>query len=282
MATYVAGDPHGCFGAFRRLLAEIGFGAGDRMVVVGDLVNRGPESAEMVRWVKEREGTAEAVLGNHDIFMLLVHEGFASLHDADTTGDLLEGADAGELCGWLRRRPLALRIGDYLVVHAGIPPDWDVTDAEREARAVEEAFRGPDYRSLFGRLLGNEPALVDEESGPADRLRYAVNALTRMRMCRSDSGALDFSHKGGPEGAAPGLKPWYDFRGDFGGTTVVCGHWASLGARDMGHVVSLDSGCAWGGRLTCLRLEDRKMFSVPGAEGATPPWAGQAASSPPK
>jgi len=153
MATYVAGDPHGCFGAFRRLLAEIGFGAGDRMVVVGDLVNRGPESAEMVRQVKEREGTAEAVLGNHDIFMLLVHEGFASLHDADTTGDLLEGRDAGELCGWLRRRPLALRIGDYLVVHAGIPPDWDVTDAEREARAVEATFRGPDYRLLFRRLL---------------------------------------------------------------------------------------------------------------------------------
>lgn len=266
MATYVVGDPHGCLQSFLRLMRHAGAGDADRVLVVGDLVNRGPDSLGMLRWVMERPGRAESVLGNHDIYLLLAHAGIARLHEGDTMGDVLGHRDADGMCEWLCRRPFTVRHGEFVTVHAGIPPGWDVATAEEQGGKVADVFRGEGRAGLFRDLLGDKTARWEDARTGADRGRYTVNALTRMRMCRAGDGGLDFSHKGAPEGAGEGLRPWYDFHAGFGGDTVVFGHWASLGARDMGRAVSLDSGCVWGRRLSCLRLEDRRLFSVPAAE----------------
>lgn len=266
MATYVVGDPHGCLDSFLALLRHARVGADDRVVVVGDLVNRGPDSLGMVRWVRERPGRVETVLGNHDVHMLLVRMGIARAHPGDTTRDLLEHPEAGEMCDWLRSRPFSIRHGTYVIVHAGVPPGWDIATLEARAGEIAAVFRSPDHGGFFRRMLGNRPDRWEDARTDRERWRYIVNALTRMRMCRADSGALDFSHKGPPDSAGPGLRPWFDFHPGFGADTVVFGHWASLGERDMGHAVSIDAGCAWGRRLCCLRLEDRRLFSVPAQE----------------
>ncbi len=264
MATYVVGDPHGHFQTFLRLLSHAGIGSGDRVLFVGDLVNRGPQSLEMLQWVRDNSH-AEAVLGNHDIFMLMVHEGLADPHGTDTTRSILNHPDAPSLCDWLRNRPFALDVDPYLIVHAGIAPDWTIGQIMPLAREVEQVFRGKERHSFFPALLGNQPALWKNAEARHDRLRFIVNALTRIRMCETESGAMDFSHKEGREDPEGRFKPWFEFHTSFQDRTVVFGHWASLGAGDHGHVISLDSGCAWDGGLSCLRLEDRRMFTVPTA-----------------
>lgn len=255
MALYVVGDIQGCLGSLDRLLRRIRFRPGrDRLWLVGDLVNRGPDSAGVLR--RARELNAEVVLGNHDLHLLAVAAGARPVKAGDTFNDVLEAADRDELLNWLACRPLLARddaIG-YLMVHAGMPPAWDVAAATSFAREVETllARRGRD-KSFLAAMYGDEPEQWRSDLAGMERVRYIINALTRLRFCDNESRlALGYS---GPPGTQPGgFEPWFKL---WSGRShrIVFGHWSRLGAGDHGVAISTDSGCVWGGELSAVRLE---------------------------
>jgi bis(5'-nucleosyl)-tetraphosphatase (symmetrical) len=261
VATYAIGDVQGCYEQLQRLLERLRYDpARDTLWFVGDLVNRGPRSAQTVRFVKGLGERAVTVLGNHDLSLLAVAEGIRRPHASDTFGDVLDAPDRDELLGWLRHRRLMHAEGRYAMVHAGLLPQWSVAQALALAREVEEALRGPGYLEFLRRMYGNEPARWSDSLSGYDRLRLIVNAMTRMRLAAPD-GTLEFGHKLGLSDLPPGYLPWYDVPGRASrGTTIVFGHWAALGLLVREDVIGLDSGCVWGRTLSAVRLEDRRVF----------------------
>jgi len=258
MPTYAIGDVQGCFDELKRLLVRVGFAQTDRLWFVGDLVNRGPKSLEVLRFVKGLGERAIAVLGNHDLHLVTQHEGFERPRKDDTFADVLQAADARELVDWLRTRPLMHVEGGYAMVHAGLLPQWSISKAFTLGKEVEAALAGPDYREFLGNMYGSQP---DQWSGSLagwDRLRVIVNAMTRLRFVTPE-GKMDFRAKGSTP--PPGHVPWFEARQDR--KTIVCGHWSALGLKTAKKLAALDSGCVWGGKLTALRLEDRALFQVP-------------------
>ncbi len=272
MATYAIGDVQGCMRELEALLAACAFDARrDRLWFVGDLVNRGPASLEVLRFVKDLGASATAVLGNHDLHLLCVAQGVARPRPDDTLAAVLAAPDCGELLAWLRTVPLLYAEGEYILVHAGLLPQWDAAKAERLAAEVQDALRGPDHATFLAQLYGSQPAAWDDALCGADRTRVVVNAMTRMRFC-SEAGVMEFRAKGGLDAAPPGYRPWFEVPGRRTATnTVVCGHWSALGLRMHPHLMALDSGCVWGGALTAVRLEDRRVFqaSSPGYQDAS-------------
>lgn len=267
MSTYAIGDVQGCHDQLRRLLERIDFDPGrDRLWFVGDLVNRGPQSAAVVRFVKSLGERAVTVLGNHDLALLAVAAGMQKPHASDTFGDILAAPDREELLDWLRRRKM-MHAGDgYAMVHAGLLPQWTIAQALALAREVEDALGDPDYLSLLRRMYGNEPAHWHDNLTGVDRLRVIVNAMTRMRLVSTD-GAMEFSHKTGLQNLPAGHLPWYEVPGRASrDTPVIFGHWASLGLVLRPDVIALDTGCVWGRRLSAMRLEDRRISDCGCAE----------------
>ncbi|MEC5398141.1 symmetrical bis(5'-nucleosyl)-tetraphosphatase [Uliginosibacterium sp. H1] len=262
---YVVGDLQGCLDPLLRLLDEVDFDAeaGDRLWVVGDLINRGPQSVDTLRFVRGLDDAAVAVLGNHDLATLAAVAGVSGkLGKVPAAQELLDAPDAAELVDWLRERPLLHVDGSHVMVHAGLLPAWSVSQAQALAREVERALRSPDWREFMAQMFGNEPDRWSDDLQGWDRLRVVVNAMTRMRFLGED-GSLQMKAKGSPDQAPEGLLPWYAVKDAvWRSHTVLCGHWSALGLRDMGRVVALDSGCVWGGCLSALRLEDRRIFQV--------------------
>lgn len=266
MSTYAIGDVQGCYDELQRLLARCSFREGkDRLWFVGDLVNRGPKSLETLRFAKGLGAGATVVLGNHDLHLVSVHEGFAKRRDADTFDDVLEAPDSAELIDWLRTRPLMHVEGDWAMVHAGLLPQWSTGKARSLASEVEGALRGPDYRGFLKSMYGSKPDRWSDALAGWDRLRVIVNAMTRMRYCTPE-GKMDFKAKGTTP--PPGHVAWYELRNDK--ESIVCGHWSALGLKLTDRLAALDSGCVWGGKLTALRLEDRALFEVPCAGYQSP------------
>lgn len=263
MPTYAIGDLQGCHIALEKLLDTIAFDpARDKIWLVGDLVNRGTGSVEILRWAMGLGDALVTVLGNHDLHTLAVAEGFVPLHRSDTIQDVLEAPDRDELLAWLRRQPLAYREGEYFLVHAGLLPQWTAARALELAGEVQEVLRGESYLSFFEHMYGNEPRFWHEGLHGMSRLRMITNAMTRLRYC-TPQGDIDFAHKG-PPGSQPGnLLPWYEVpRRASRDTTILFGHWSALGLMARENVVALDTGCLWSGQLTALRLEDRRLFQV--------------------
>lgn len=264
---YVIGDVQGCFDELQILIQKIGFDPGqDRLWVAGDLINRGPGNLAVLRYLKSLGERVVCVLGNHDIFFLAVVSGAVSQTPEDTLQDLLEAPDRDELVDWLRRRPLFHVEDGYAMVHAGLLPQWSVAQAEDLAAEVECELGGEHWQEFLRGLWGGKPcAWRDDLTGP-DRLRLIVNAMSRLRFLRSDA-SIDLKPKGCPEDQ-PGLIPWYAYPDARWQThTILHGHWSALGYRNTGGVVSLDTGCVWGGRLSALRLKDRHLFQVEGLSG---------------
>ncbi|MBE0623647.1 MAG: symmetrical bis(5'-nucleosyl)-tetraphosphatase [Burkholderiales bacterium] len=264
MATYAIGDVQGCHGALRRLLDAIGFGrARDRLWFVGDLVNRGPDSLATLRLVRDLGDTAVTVLGNHDFHLLAVAAGHAKLHRGDTLDQVLAAPDREELLAWLRQRPILHVEGNWAMVHAGLLPQWSIARAQMLAQEVEAELRGANWRDFLATLYGNMPDAWSESLRGADRLRVIVNAMARMRFCTAD-GTIELRTKGESVDAPRGFFPWFDAPArasrDY---TLVCGHWSTLGLKLRPDLLALDSGCVWGGSLSAVRLEDRKLFQVP-------------------
>jgi bis(5'-nucleosyl)-tetraphosphatase (symmetrical) len=263
MATYAIGDVQGCMRELEALLAACAFDARhDRLWFVGDLVNRGPASLEVLRFVRGLGSRATAVLGNHDLHLLCLAQGVARPRPDDTLDAVLAAPDRDELLAWLRSLPMLHAEGENILVHAGLIPQWELATAESLAREVQDALRGPDYCEFLSRLYGSEPSAWDDALSGADRTRVVVNAMTRMRFC-SDAGVMEFRAKGGLDAAPAGYRPWFEVPGrKTASSTVVCGHWSALGLRIDPHLIALDTGCVWGGALTAVRIGDRRIFQV--------------------
>ena len=264
MATYAIGDLQGCFFSFKELLKKIQFNpAHDRLWFVGDLINRGPGSLDVMRWIFEHQSSVVTVLGNHDLHTLVVAEGFVSAHRSDTIQSLLDAPDAPELLGWLRQQALVHFEHDYLMVHAGLLPEWTVDQALTLAAEVKVALQAPNYREFLKHMYGNDPKCWDDGLTGWDRLRVITNAMTRLRIC-STKGEMEFKFKGELENIPNGYQPWFDLTQRASvNTPIVFGHWSALGLQHKNNVYSLDTGCLWGGHLSAMRLEDRKIFQVP-------------------
>jgi bis(5'-nucleosyl)-tetraphosphatase (symmetrical) len=265
MSFYAIGDIQGCHTEFCQLLDLIGFSAReDRLWLVGDIVNRGPDSLAALREVKALGDAAVTVLGNHDFHLLMVAAGHAKLHRQDTLKQILEAPDRDELLDWLRRRPLVVVEGERLLVHAGLLPQWTPATALMLSREIEAMLAGAHADAFLTALYGDEPRAWRDDLEGFDRLRVAVNAFARLRFCTAD-GTMDLDEKRGPQTAPAGFRPWFEHEGRASaGVTIVCGHWSTLELKLYPNVLMLDSGCLWGGSLTALRLDDHRVYQVPG------------------
>lgn len=281
MSTYAIGDPQGCAAAFDALLERVDFDAArDRVWVVGDLVNRGPDSLGVLRRIIALGDAASVVLGNHDLHLLAVAAGVRRPGRGDTLDAVLDAPDAATLLDWLRHRPLAHRETiavtapsharvDTLMVHAGVLPGWSADDTMRLAGEFEAALRADDWRDTLATLFGNRPHRWRKELRGADRLRVIVNGLTRLRFCSSDD-RMDFDAKDAPAATGEhfpvppaGYRAWFDIaERRTRDACVVFGHWSTLGLLIRDDAIALDTGCVWGGALTAVRLEDRATFRV--------------------
>ncbi|TFW33992.1 symmetrical bis(5'-nucleosyl)-tetraphosphatase [Massilia horti] len=269
MRTYVIGDLQGCAHEAQVLLDHIYEDAGGdaRILFVGDLINRGPQSLAALRRIKALSeasgGKVEALLGNHDLHLLAVAAGARQLGKSDTLGEILAAPDRDELIAWLRQRPLAMFVDAHLLVHAGVPPQWSAAKTMALAGEVEAVLRSDEWIGFLGQMYGNEPDRWDDALEGVARLRCIVNALTRLRLCEPD-GTMDFIHKEsdrGPEGST--LLPWFEVPGrQTADVTVVFGHWSAMGLVLRPNLVGLDSGCVWGGKLSAVCLDDRALLQV--------------------
>ncbi len=269
MATYAVGDVQGCYDALRRLLDVVAFDpANDTLWCVGDLVNRGPQSLQTLRFIISLGDAAVSVLGNHDLHLLVVAAGHSKVQRGDTLDDILHASDRDELLAWLRRQKLFHADKGYAMVHAGLLPQWSIAQALALSREVEAALRADKHDELMRDMYGNEPRNWRDDLRGHDRLRVIINAMTRMRLCTIE-GTMEFKHKLAPvPGTMPeGYLPWYDIPGRASADTpILFGHWASLGVLLRPDIVGLDSGCVWGRKLSAMRLEDRRTFQC-GCDG---------------
>jgi bis(5'-nucleosyl)-tetraphosphatase (symmetrical) len=268
MAVYAIGDVQGCYAALMALLESIPFDPHrDRLWFTGDLVNRGPESRRVLRFVRDLGERAVTVLGNHDLHLLAVAYACTQTRRSDTLDDILAADDRDDLIDWLRARPLLHRdpVLGYTLVHAGLPPAWDVDTAAVRAAEVSVELRGARPEALLDNMYGNEPVCWREDLKGWARMRFIINAFTRMRFCDA-GGALHLEYKGPPGRQPAPLEPWFAVPGRRSrGQNIVFGHWSALGRYRGEGVIGLDSGCLWGGALTAVRLDaaEPEFFSVP-------------------
>jgi bis(5'-nucleosyl)-tetraphosphatase (symmetrical) len=256
MALYLIGDVQGCDEALGRLLHTIDFSPSrDTLVLLGDLVNRGPQSLAVLRRMIALEGSAHCLLGNHDLHLLAVAHGVRKPHRSDTLDEILQAPDRERLLDWLRWRPLALQMQDWLMVHAGVLPQWDAAQTLALAQELEHELRSPDWGVFLHNMYGNVPDQWDEGLRGMDRLRVIVNALTRLRFCSAD-GVMEFETKDSAASAPEGFMPWFEVPGRRSeGTGIAFGHWSTLGDVGRNDLLALDTGCVWGGCLTAARLD---------------------------
>ncbi|HYO28476.1 MAG TPA: symmetrical bis(5'-nucleosyl)-tetraphosphatase, partial [Azonexus sp.] len=251
MATYAVGDIQGCFNSLERLLDKCAFSpTRDRLWLVGDMVNRGPKSLETLRFIKSLGDLALPVLGNHDLYLLMVAEGGAKARGKDDTlQPILEATDRDDLLDWLRRQPLCHVEGHYCMVHAGLLPQWTTQQARALAREAEATLQGRKYREFIANMWGSKPDCWSDDLSGWPRLRVIVNAMTRMRFC-TGRGVMDFHAKGETFKAPKGYMPWFEVPGRKSAEAVlVTGHWSALGLKVTDNLLALDSGCLWGGHL---------------------------------
>jgi bis(5'-nucleosyl)-tetraphosphatase (symmetrical) len=253
---YLIGDLQGCCDAFERLLAEIGFSPSrDHLTVLGDLVNRGPNSLKTLQRLHGMGSAVGALLGNHDLHLLAVAHGLRPEHRSDTLRGILDSPDRALWIDWVRQRPLAVMQAGWLCVHAGVVPQWDAAQTLALAGEVESMLRGPDLGAFLAVMYGNEPRRWSELLDGADRLRFTINVLTRIRYC-SDDGTLDFKTKDAAAEAPEGYKPWFEVSGRATEqVSIAFGHWSTLGLIQRPHLMCLDTGCVWGGALTAVRVD---------------------------
>jgi len=267
MPHYSIGDIQGCFAELQQLLEKIRFDpANDRVWFTGDLVNRGPQSLDTLRWIKNLGKSAIVILGNHDLHLLAVAEGVVAKKNLDTLDDILAAPDRDELCNWLRQQKLIHHdphLG-FTMVHAGIPPQWDVPTALARANEVEAQLQSPNYIEYLRHMYGNQPDQWSDNLQGWDRLRLITNYFTRLRFC-TPQGTLELINKKEAEHAPPGYFPWYQVLHPANQTEkIIFGHWAALSGRtNIENIFALDTGCVWGHCLTAMRLEDQKLFQVP-------------------
>ncbi|MFV1997042.1 MAG: symmetrical bis(5'-nucleosyl)-tetraphosphatase [Acidiferrobacterales bacterium] len=258
MAIYAIGDVQGCFEPLTALLEKIDFNKNrDRLWFTGDLVNRGPDSVAVLRFVRALGNSAITVLGNHDLHLLAIASGHAKQKRRDTLAHFLAADDRDELLLWLRTRPLLHRDSTlgYTMVHAGLAPQWSLEEAQQLAAEVEQILRSDNYREFFPHMYGNHPYWWQSSLAGWDRLRFITNVFTRIRYC-DNNGNLDLEQKGAPAEVPAPLKPWFEYRDKRNaGETILFGHWSTLGFIKTNDVICLDGGCLWGGKLIAIQID---------------------------
>ncbi len=265
MATYAIGDIQGCYRPLQDLLARCAFDpASDRLWLVGDLVNRGPDSLAVLRLLRSLGDAVHTVLGNHDLYLLMLAAGVRPRGADEGLSTILQAPDRDELLHWLRQQPLLRVYPQHVLVHAGLLPQWSWQQAAALAAEVATVLRAGEITDFLLQLAGNKPRLWDDSLAGMERLRLVVNACTRMRFCHAD-GSLDFDAKGPPNAAPKGCLPWFELPSVRPPThTIVCGHWSALGLHRAPGLLALDTGCVWGGPLTAVRIENDEVIQVPG------------------
>jgi bis(5'-nucleosyl)-tetraphosphatase (symmetrical) len=257
VACYLIGDLQGCDAPLARLLAKVGFSPSrDTLYLLGDLVNRGPASAAVLRRLMGYGDAARCLLGNHDLSLLAVAHGFRAPHRNDTMDDILQSPGREAMLEWLRHRSMALQAHGLLMVHGGVLPSWDVAQTLALAGEVEAVLRGAQLADFLAQMWGNQPDHWEDGLAGADRLRVVVNALTRLRFC-TPQGVMDLKASGRLDQAPPGMLAWFDVPGRrTAGTCIAFGHWSTLGYLRRPDIISLDTGCVWGGCLSALKLDE--------------------------
>jgi bis(5'-nucleosyl)-tetraphosphatase (symmetrical) len=279
MALYLIGDVQGCDEPLARLLDHIAFSPSrDQLVLLGDLVNRGPDSLAVLRRMQRLDGAAQSLLGNHDLHLLGVAQGARKHGRKDTLDEVLAAPDRDALLDWLRRQPMALHReladGELLMVHAGVLPQWSLADTLALAAELESVLRGPAWTEFLQNMYGNEPAQWNDALSGSARLRVIVNALTRLRFCSAE-GVMEFETKDGSAAAPAGFMPWFDVPGRrTAKLTIAFGHWSTLGWLSRPDLLSTDTGCVWGGCLSAVRIgattADRELIQVRCAQAQKP------------
>lgn len=273
MATYAIGDIQGCYDELRNALDSIKFDPSkDSLWFVGDLVNRGPKSLEALRFIKSLDKAAICVLGNHDLHLLAMAYGEKKHSKKDTLLDVLNAPDSEELLTWLRHQPLMhhdKKLG-FNMIHAGLPPQWDIETALSCAHEVEKVLRGPDHKDYFVNMYGNEPDTWSKKLSGMERHRFITNCFTRLRMCTPE-GQLRLKYKGIPGDECDQCTPWYKAaKRKTAKDKIIFGHWSTLGYVEENNVWALDTGCLWGGSLTLLRIDKKHPkphhFNCPGQQ----------------
>lgn len=263
---FLIGDLQGCSDAFDRLRAEIGFSPSrDHLHVLGDLVNRGPDSVGVLQRLVALGNAATCLLGNHDLHLLAVAAGVQRMRRGDTLQALLDHAQRDAWLHWLRHGRMADMAHGWLLVHAGVLPQWDAAQTLARADEVHGVLRSERFDAFLPQMYGNLPARWDDALHGDDRWRVIINALTRLRFCMDD-GTMEFSVKGSTDAALPGYKPWYDIAARRTlGQPIAFGHWSTLGLLERADLLALDTGCVWGGPLTAARIDGgrREVFQVP-------------------
>jgi len=278
MAIYLVGDIQGCFNELTALLSQVDFNRNkDTLYLAGDLVARGPNSLETLRFVKSLGNSAKVVLGNHDLHLLSVHAGIKKAKKSDQLSALLAAPDVDELMDWLAAQPLLQEIlktststdkatvaptDSAYMSHAGISPQWQLTDALEQAELIHTKLASSERKTWLALMYGEQPNNWYNAITDIEKFRYSINALTRMRFCFTD-GSLEFTHKGAPKNTAiANIAPWYELSTTINNTAWVFGHWAALmGKSSHANIYPLDTGCVWGNQLTMLRWHDKKYFT---------------------
>ncbi len=261
MATYVVGDVQGCFLTFQKLLAEIKFDEKtDKLILVGDVINRGPHSLPMLRFLKAHAASMQMVLGNHEIFAIALALDAVKIRRAHTLQDLLSASDKNELINFLRAQPLLRQIGNNIFVHAGILPIVSLDDAMQSASEISQILQSDKAAKFLARYFEKIPTGHKHGAKRKRSLRLALAYFTLLRMCES-ADVMDLSYNSVLENAPTRLKPWFHLRND-GHYTFYFGHWAALGFYKYQRYICLDSGCVWGNKLTAIRLSDQKLIQV--------------------
>jgi bis(5'-nucleosyl)-tetraphosphatase (symmetrical) len=270
---YLVGDIQGCASALDRLLDEIAFSPSrDHVYLLGDLVNRGPGSLATLRRLRGLGAAASCVLGNHDWHLLAVAAGVRPRHRSDTLDDILDAPDREDWLAWVRTRRMALYEQGWLMLHAGVVPQWDLAATLQLAAELEQNLRERPPRDFLAAMFGNEPTRWSDSLDGDERLRFTLNTLTRIRFV-ADDGTLEFQTKDGADAAPPGFRPWFDVAGRrTAGIPIAFGHWSSLGLVERDDLLGLDTGCVWGGRLTAVRIgnDGHEFFHVGCAPARTP------------
>lgn len=268
MATYAIGDVQGCFEELQDLLKKIQFDpALDQLWFAGDLINRGPQSLETLRFIRDLGPSHQVVLGNHDLHLLASWTNGKSISSKDTLQPILAAQDGEELCEWLRHRPLLVEDSalGFVMVHAGLLPQWSLEQAHAYAREIEQTLQSDHYKNFLNHMYSNEDNVWRDNLTGLSRLRTLVNVFTRIRYC-DEKGVMALTEKGELGTQSTGLHPWFSYSNrKTRNSKIVFGHWATLEGKILGehNVFSLDTGCVWGRSLRAMRLEDLKVFEVP-------------------
>lgn len=263
MASYAIGDIQGCYHAFMALLARLQFNhKRDTLWLVGDLINRGRSSLEVLRWCYQHQSSLKVVLGNHDLHALAVMYGLKPAHKGDTLQPSMDAPDSDALFKWLRHQPLMIAQEGYVMMHAGLMPQWTISEALTYAAEVEAVLQSDNYAHFLTNMYGNVPNQWQADLMGMDRLRVITNAFTRMRIC-TPNGTMEFAFKGELLNIPAGYLPWFDVPNrQSQASHIICGHWSALGLRQRNNIHALDTGCLWGGQLTAMCLETREITQV--------------------